>query len=143
MNTELTVSFVSLSTQAAMQACMAAITHAESLNIAISVSVVDRAGLSLAAVRMNHSPLHSPDIAQRKAYTAVSFGKPTKQWQINLAEKQNVLMGLQSEPNFTFLGGGLPIESDHQILGAIGISGGSEQQDIECAMYALESLMNH
>lgn len=132
-----------LSSTTAVALCQHAMTHAESLGIAISICVVDISGLPLCAIRMNRSPLVSPAIAQKKAFTAVSFNKPTKDWQALQAERNNTLLALQSEEAFTFLGGGLPIIVNQTTVGAIGISGGSEAQDIECAEHAIQSLSIH
>lgn len=139
--TNLTTTFHSLTSDSAIQLCMAAIEHAKSQNIAISICVVDTAGAPLAAVRMNQSPLISPEVARKKAFTAVSFGKPSKHWQTALADRNNNLLALQSEPNFTLLGGGIPIFIDDNIVAAIGVSGGSEAQDIDCATHAIESII--
>ena len=129
-----------LSTQAALHLCRAAIDQAEQLGINICITIVSSSGRSLASVAMNNAPLLSQAISHKKAFTAVSFGIPTKEWQTKLAERNNTLLALQSEPDFTFLGGGIPISHQGSIVGAIGISGGSEQQDIDCATTAINSL---
>ena len=130
-----------LTTQAAIQMGMAAIDRAESLNIHISLTIVDTTGLPLASLRMNQSPLISVGVAENKAYTALSFRRPTRDWQTSLAHKQTVLAALQSEPKFTYLGGGLPVVINDEVVGAIGVSGGSEGQDIDCAQHAIQILL--
>lgn len=135
-----TITKQDLTTLAALQLCRAAIDHAEQIDIHICITVVDTSGRSLASVVMNKAPLLSQDISHKKAITSVSFGIPTKEWQTRLAERNNTLLALQSEPDFTFLGGGLPILLDGCLVGAIGISGGSEQQDIDCANAAITNL---
>lgn len=135
-----TITKQDLTTQAALQLCSAAINQAEQLGINICITIVCSSGRSLASAAMNNSPLLSQAIAHKKALTAVSFGIPTKEWQGKLAERNNTLLALQSEPDFTFLGGGLPISLEGHIVGAIGVSGGSEQQDIDCAAAAINLL---
>ncbi|WP_137169949.1 heme-binding protein [Marinomonas sp. FW-1] len=130
-----------LTTQSALLLCCAAVDQAEQLGINICITIVCSSGRVLANVAMNHSPLLSQAIAHKKALTAVSFGIPTKDWQSKLAERNNTLLALQSEPDFTYLGGGLPIFLDNCLVGAIGISGGSEQQDIDCANAAITNLV--
>ncbi|WP_417553352.1 GlcG/HbpS family heme-binding protein [Marinomonas fungiae] len=130
-----------LTTQAAIQMGMAAIDRAQSLNIHISLTIVDTTGLPLASLRMNQSPLISVGVAENKAYTALSFRRPTRDWQTSLAHKQTVLAALQSEPKFTYLGGGLPVVINDEVVGAIGVSGGSEDQDIDCAQHAIQILL--
>lgn len=141
--TEITISSENLSTMAATQLGVAAIAHANELGIHVSVCIVDTSGIPLASMRMNQSPLLSPSLAEKKAFTAVSFQKPTQVWQSTLQDKEKVLFALQSEPSFTYLGGGLPIKIGTSIVGAIGVSGGTEAQDIECAQTAVDSLTNN
>lgn len=129
-----------LTTQAALGLCSTAIDHAKQLGINICITVVTTSGQQLASASMNNAPLISQGVAYKKALTAASFGIPTKEWQSKLADRNNALFALQSEPDFTFLGGGLPIEIEGVVVGAIGISGGSEQQDIDCATKAINSL---
>ncbi|MCB5161001.1 GlcG/HbpS family heme-binding protein [Marinomonas algarum] len=131
-----------LTTSTALSLCQAAIDYAEQIEITICVSVVCLSGRTLASANMNHAPILSHSIANRKAITAASFQLPTKEWQSRLAERTPILMALQSEPDFTYIGGGLPISIDNEIVAAIGISGGSEQQDIDCATAALQSITN-
>ena len=75
-----TVNQVNLHWRAAHQAALAATAHADQLGIRVHVAVVDRAGLTLAYLRMSDANLHSADIASDKAYTAVSFGFPSSAW---------------------------------------------------------------
>ena len=70
----------SLHWEAASAVARAAVAHAEELGVRIHVSVVDRAGLPLAYLRMNGAFLHSQGIAEDKAYTAASFGFSTRDW---------------------------------------------------------------
>lgn len=135
-----TITKQDLTTQAALQLCSAAINHAEQIDIHICITVVDTSGRSLASIAMNKAPLLSQAISHKKAITSISFGIPSKEWQTRLAQRNNTLLALQSEPDFTFLGGGLPISLEGNIVGAIGISGGSEQQDIDCANAAITNL---
>ncbi|WP_417506941.1 GlcG/HbpS family heme-binding protein [Marinomonas gallaica] len=140
---ETTISQHNLTTAAAAQIGATAMAHATSLGIHISICIVDASGIPLVSLRMNQSPLLSIGIAEKKAYTAVSFGKPTQSWQSTLMNKEKILFALQNEPNFTYLGGGLPIHLETITVGAIGVSGGSETQDIDCAQVAIDALINN
>lgn len=134
-------SIVSITTEAALAAATAAIAHANKLGVAMNAAVVDRSGTLLAFLRNTHAPLHLLDIAIDKAYTAVSFGVPTKDWDERLANRSQALRhGLLSRPHFAGFGGGLPIVHDGQRIGAIGLSGGSEEQDIACAEAGLAAI---
>lgn len=127
--------------QAALRAAEAAIAHAMELNIRIHVAVVDRAGHTLAFLRMNGAFLHSADIATDKAYTAASFGFPTRDWLGVLGDNERLRIGLPARERLVVFGGGLPILLDGRCLGGIGVSGGSEDQDEACARAGLDALL--
>ncbi|MDN7909416.1 GlcG/HbpS family heme-binding protein [Burkholderia cepacia] len=119
---------------AAARAAHAAAEAAERLGVRVNVAVVDAAGLLAAFVRMPGAPLHSIDIAIDKAYTAASFGVPTGGWHDALARHSDaVRQGLVLRARFVAFGGGLPIDDDGVRIGGIGVSGGSEAQDEQCA----------
>lgn len=127
--------------QAAAAAVQAAQEHAAKLAVAINVAVVDCSGLPIAFLRAPGAPLHSIDIATDKAYTAASFGLPTSQWLDALAtHSPAVQRGLVLRPRFVMFGGGLPIIVAGQVIGGIGVSGASEEQDEACARAGLQAM---
>lgn len=129
-----------LSYQAAFAACEMAVQKAENLNIDINVSVCDASGLELAFLRMNDSFIHSIDIAKDKAYTSASFGFPSGQWTDIFKEAPHLEQGFSNRPRLIPFGGGLPIFENKVLVGAIGVSGGTEEEDIICAKYAIEKI---
>lgn len=119
-----------------------ALAAAAEAGVAVCVAVVDRAGHPLVFKRQPGAPLHSIEIALDKAYTAVSFGRPTSLWDKRLAEGSEMLRhGLMHRERFVGFGGGLPIKHDGQRVGAIGISGGSEAQDVAFCEAALAGVL--
>lgn len=138
MNT--TVIQKSISRQASMEACLFAIEKAEELNISINVSVVDNKGLEMAFLRMEESFIHSIDIAKDKAFTSASFGFPTAQWTEIFKQLPHLEQGFSNRNRLIPFGGGLPIFEDGVKVGAIGVSGGTEEEDIICAKYAIEKI---
>jgi uncharacterized protein GlcG (DUF336 family) len=125
---------------AAARAAQAAAEAADRLGVRVNVAVVDAAGLLAAFVRMPGAPLHSIDIAIDKAYTAASFGVPTGAWHDALAAHSDaVRQGLVLRPRFVAFGGGLPIDDDGALIAGIGVSGGSEAQDAQCAQAGLDA----
>ncbi|MEY8688720.1 MAG: heme-binding protein [Leptothrix sp. (in: b-proteobacteria)] len=129
-----------LSAQAAAIATQAAVAHAEALGIRINVAVTDAAGVLAGFLRMPGAFLHSIDIAIDKAYTAASFGFPTSQWPEILAGDEVLRLGLPLRPRLVIFGGGLPIHENGQRIGGIGVSGGSAEQDEDCARAGLAAL---
>lgn len=126
--------------QASMQACLFAVKKAEELNININVSIVDASGLEMAFLRMTNSYIHSIDIAKDKAYTSASFGFPTNTWTDIFKNMPHLEQGFSNRARLIPFGGGLPIFDNDIKIGAIGVSGGTEEEDIICAKYALEEL---
>lgn len=127
-----------VSAEAAAAATQAAVARARELDIRINVAVVDRGGVLCAFLRMPGAPLHSVDIAMDKAYTAASFGLRTSRWtDVLTAHSPAVRHGLVQRPRFVGFGGGVPIVENGELIGAVGVSGGSEPQDEECARAGL------
>jgi uncharacterized protein GlcG (DUF336 family) len=126
---------------AANLAVQAAAAHAQSLGIRVNVAVVDPGGNLAAFLRMPGAFLHSIEIAIDKAYTAASFGLPTSQWFGALqSHSEAVRQGIPLRPRFVAFGGGLPLlEGEHRI-GGIGVSGGSEEEDEQCAAAGLAAI---
>ncbi|KZN15353.1 GlcG/HbpS family heme-binding protein [Marinomonas sp. TW1] len=131
-----------LSHECAVQLCLTAITHANTFPANIGVVVLTPAGIELSAVRMNQAPLHAINIARKKAYTAASFKVSSQSWQEKLKHKPDTMSALLREDNFTYLGGGLPVMVDNEVIGAIGVSGATEAQDVDCAEQAITALLN-
>lgn len=128
----------SISLNSASEIVDRAIAAATESRLAICVAVVDRAGHPLVFKRMPGAPLHSIEIALDKAYTAVSFGRTTADWDRRLAKGSEMLRhGLLQRERFVPFGGGVPIKHEGICVGAIGISGGTEAQDVELANAAL------
>lgn len=130
-----------ISTQAACTAVQAAVEKAKELGIGINVSVVDSSAIEMAFLRMNNSFLPSMDIAKDKAYTSAGFGLPTMQWKNILEGNAQLQAGIVARPRVITFGGGLPIVDDGDIIGAIGVSGGSEEEDAICAQAGIDAII--
>ncbi|WP_221801504.1 GlcG/HbpS family heme-binding protein [Oceanobacter mangrovi] len=136
-----------LSADSALAMLQAARAKAGELGVAVCISVVGPQGLPLASLRMNGAPLHSIDYAANKAYTAVSFKRPTHEWDQRLANQTDIKQALASHPRMLMLGGGLPVQlpasvdANTPVIGAVGVSGASVQQDIECAEAAVSAAL--
>lgn len=134
------VSQAVIADEAVSTAMTAAVAHAKSLGIAINVAVTDSSGVSAGFLRMPGAFLHSIDIAIDKAYTAASFGFPTSQWMKILAGDEALRVGLPLRPRLVVFGGGLPVVENGVRIGGIGVSGGSAEQDEECARAGLRAI---
>ncbi|QHE83873.1 GlcG/HbpS family heme-binding protein [Hydrogenophaga sp. BPS33] len=126
---------------AAQAAATAAVQAAQAMDVRVNVALVDASGILAGFLRMPGAPLHSIDIAIDKAYTAASFGLPTARWsEVLQSHSPAVREGLVQRPRFVAFGGGVPIVEGGQCIGAIGVSGGSEQQDEQIAQAGLAAL---
>jgi uncharacterized protein GlcG (DUF336 family) len=125
---------------AAHAAVAAAVAHAERLGIRINAAVVDAGGTLAAFLRMPGAFVHSVDIAIDKAYTAAGFGFPTSRWRAIVEGDPLLHMGLNQRPRLVMFGGGLPLKDGEALIGGIGVSGGSAEQDEACAQAGLEAI---
>ncbi|MCZ4303398.1 heme-binding protein [Zoogloeaceae bacterium G21618-S1] len=122
---------------AAAQAVSAAVAHARELGVRINVAVADSGGNLAAFLRMPGAFVQSIDIAIDKAYTAAGFGFPTGDWMKVVGHDEGMKLGFSARPRLVVFGGGLPIRIDGVLIGGVGVSGASEEQDEACARAAL------
>lgn len=110
------------------------------IGIRVVVSVVDTHGNPILLHRMDGAPLHSLDIAFRKAYTAASFDVETETL-TELVQPGQPLYGLavNSGGKLIAFGGGAPVELNSGVKVGLGISGGTTEQDIEVLKAALST----
>lgn len=129
-------------THAALAVVQAALAHAEALDKAVSIAVVDASGRRTAFACLPGSPLHCCDIAKDKAYTAVGFGLATAEWAPAWKTRFSdaVREGLTQRPRFIAFGGGLPIMFENARIGAVGVSGATEEEDEAIARAGLQAI---
>lgn len=109
-----------------------------------SIAIVDDGGNLLALERLDQTFAASANIAIGKARTSALFKKPTKVFEDAIKGGRASMIALGSDlQNFTPLQGGLPLEWEGSVVGAIGVSGAaSAQQDEELAIVGAKSLDN-
>jgi len=119
----------------------AAEAKASSLGIAYNIAIVDAGGHLVAFVRQDGALIGSIDLAINKAMTARFFDKTTSEL-ATLAQSGRPLFGIQESNagKIVIFGGGVPIESRGAIIGAVGTSAGTVEQDIEVAEAAIAAL---
>jgi uncharacterized protein GlcG (DUF336 family) len=104
------------------------------------IAVCDESGNLKAFSRMDGAPLLSVQIAQDKAYTAISFSLPTHQWYEFIKNDPPLLHGITHTPRLVVFGGGYPIVVNKQVVGGIGVSGGHYSEDMDVAEFALKAI---
>jgi len=108
----------------------------------MSLAVVDPAGNLVALARMDKARWMTAGVAQSKALTAATFGRPSKDV-ADLAQSRSLLFSSISElvgRPLLLAGGGLPLIVKGELLGGVGASGGTEDQDVECAKAGLAAI---
>ena len=126
-----------LTLEVAKQLAQAAEAEAAKNQWTMVIAVVDEGGNLLFLERMDETQIGSIDVAMRKAQSAIKFKRPTKVFEDAVAGGRTAIVTL---PGALPIEGGLPITVDGRIIGAIGLSGGTSQQDGQIARAALDSL---
>ncbi|MBS1129256.1 MAG: hypothetical protein H6R16_258 [Proteobacteria bacterium] len=138
---QVAVSTPGITAEAASAACAAAVAFAAAKGWKINVAVVDRGGNLMAFLRQPGAFIHSINIAIDKAYTAASFGFPTKAWMGAIGHDDGMKFGFSNQPRLIVFGGGLPVPGEgSEWIGGIGVSGASESEDEECAKAGLAAI---
>jgi uncharacterized protein GlcG (DUF336 family) len=114
----------------------AGIGYAEDRGLRMTLVVMDGTGTVCAAARMDGSRPITYAIAVAKANTARVFLASTADLAARVKPENKIAIG-QLGTDIAFLGGGLPIDREGVVVGALGASGGNEEQDVECAQAAL------
>jgi uncharacterized protein GlcG (DUF336 family) len=117
--------------EAAMDKCKA-------LGFKVSVVVIDRAGLPLVMLRGDGAGLHTPEGADRKAYTARTFGTSSADFLKRVVNDPNSA-GFKEYSRVLAISGGLPIKAGDEVIGAVGVSG-SPGRDDECSQAGIDKV---
>ena len=127
----------------ALELMVAAKKKATEIGVPMVIAVVDAGGNLVALQRMDRALLVSIDIAINKAYTAVAVKIPTHEL-AKVAQPGQSLFGIHNADGgrVVIFGGGFPLKLNNEIIGGIGVSGGSVDEDIQCAEAALERLVS-
>ncbi|WP_395295284.1 heme-binding protein [Kitasatospora hibisci] len=108
-----------LTIEAATRAAQATLDAAAKAGQHVSVAVVDRDGVTRVLLKGDGAGPQSPESAQRKAFTAVSWNAPTSELARRLAQAPN----LKDIPGTLFLAGGAPVQSKGAPVAGIGVAG--------------------
>jgi glc operon protein GlcG len=117
-----------ISADSAKKIAAAAIAEARKNNWAMAVAIVDTGGYLVYFERMQDTQLGSVEVSIEKAKTAALFRRPTKSFQDTVAAGGEGLRILRLTGAIP-VEGGIPIIVDGKLIGAVGASGGSSDQD--------------
>ncbi|NVN50488.1 heme-binding protein [Mycolicibacterium hippocampi] len=129
-----------ISLSAASAVIDAATAKADAIGQPMNIAVVDDGGHLVAFVRMDGAIKASIDISIRKARTSILMNAPTSAL-MPLVQPGAELYGLeQTSGGMVIFGGGIPLTVDGVVIGAIGVSAGSVEQDVSVAEAGVAAL---
>jgi uncharacterized protein GlcG (DUF336 family) len=119
----------------------AAAERARALDIQVHIAVMDSAADLVGWLSFDGTPRIAATTARHKAFTAVQTGMPTVEWKAYVegipAEERQIIDGIDG---YIAAAGGVPVIEDGILLGAIGVSGATQETDEACARAAIEAL---
>jgi len=117
--------------------------EANKIGVSMVISVVDEGGNLIAIHRMDDAWLASIEIAQNKAWTSVALKMPSAKL-ADATVPAAELYGLNTTNNgrLVVFGGGIPLEIDGKVVGAVGVSGSTVPHDVQVADAAVKAFNN-
>ncbi|WP_193174800.1 GlcG/HbpS family heme-binding protein [Oricola nitratireducens] len=120
----------------------AALAYAKDQNLSpLCIAVLDPGGHTLSLQRADGASMLRPAIATGKAYAALALGIDSRQVASMAIERPNLLAGLSgvSGGRIVPLPGGILISSGGTLLGAVGVTGDTSDNDEACAIHAVKA----
>jgi uncharacterized protein GlcG (DUF336 family) len=129
-----------LSVSTATTVIEAAHEKAAEIDVPMCIAVVDRGTNLVAFRRMDGAILASITIAQDKGYSAVAMEMPTHEL-ADVAQPNEPIFGINTtnDSRLIIFGGGLLLNDGEKIVGAVGVSGGSPEEDVTVAEAGVEA----
>ena len=128
-----------ISTDLAKKVAAAALAEARANGWTMAAAIVDPAGILVYFEKIEDTQHASPRIAIDKARSAAMFKRPTKTFQDSI-ERGGVGLRVMNLRGSSVVEGGVPIMVDGKIVGGLGVSGGTSEQDGQCCTAALAAL---
>lgn len=126
-----------LAAEVALDLVRSAVGHAIENGWNVCASVCDSRGVLLALLRTDRAIDPAVGFAIDKAYTAAVMRRSTAAFAERALSKPPLALGLANRERILVFPGGLPILVDGQCVGAIGVSGATDEEDVRCARAAL------
>lgn len=132
-----------LSAQEATILLQGAEAKAREIGVPMCIAVTDESGHLISFLRMDGAKTSSIDIAVNKAWTAASAKRASHDYS-HLAGVGGPSFGLNTtnDGKFTIIGGGLPIVVNGEVIGAVGCSTGTPEEDRQVAESAIQYLFD-
>jgi uncharacterized protein GlcG (DUF336 family) len=124
----------------ALELLAAARIEAERRLLALAICVVDGGGHVIASARMDGAALGAMQLAQGKAYTAVLWGTRSGYFMQSTQPGGDDWGFNVTDPRVVVYAGGVPLLAQGVLVGGLGASGGTAEQDEECVEAAARAL---
>ena len=136
------ITYKSLAPDAAFKLAKTALDRCRKDGFQVAVVVLDRFGAPLVSLRDRYTPVGALDIAQGKAWTAVTFTRNTGEF-VQAIKDGTIGPGLAGLPKVTPLVGGLMIEAGGSLLGGVGVAGApGGDKDEACAKAGIAAIQD-
>ena len=114
-------------------------TKAQEIGVPMCIAIVDESGNLVAFDRMDGGKITSITLAQDKAFTAAAARKATHEYN-EACVPGSLVFGIHTAlgGRLCVVGGGLPVVYDGEVVGGIGLSSGTPQQDMQCAQAGID-----
>ena len=128
-----------LSLADAQKLIKAAAAKVKKIGVPMCIAVSNESGNLIAFERMDRAKVLSVNLSADKAFTAAASKRPTHKYN-ELCQPGSLIFGIHTSSggHFSTVGGGYPGNARRTVLSGIGLSGGSAEQDMECAEAALK-----
>lgn len=116
--------------------------QAEQIGVPMCIAIVDESGTLLAFERMDGGKITSVTLAQDKAFTAAAARKATHEYNAQCVPGK-LVFGIHTAlgGRLCVVGGGLPVSVDGEVVGGIGLSSGTPDQDLTCARAGIDHFL--
>ena len=115
---------------------------AKRIDVPMCIAVAYESGNLIAFERMDGAKILSVGLSADKAFTAAISKRPTHEYN-EICQPGNLAYGIHTSSGgrFSIVGGGFPVVIRNTVVGAIGLSGGTVEQDMECAKAAVRGFL--
>ncbi len=119
-----------------------AVLKSEELNVKAAIAIFNSEHDLVLFQKMDNTPDLCVKLSQAKALTALKLRNDTDKFSYLVTKNTGILSDIRYEESISLIGGGKLIAENGAVIGAIGVSGGTEEQDVEVAAFAISDILS-